>query len=113
MAVDADTTLAANAVEKLMAAFDGGDVAAACGFVVPRHVRTIWERGRYIEYLFAFTFYKQVHCVGLFFGLSDGRAAHASGMVDAHAGGRHGSHVELLPGAAAGALRSGGAVLSH
>jgi biofilm PGA synthesis N-glycosyltransferase PgaC len=23
-------------------------------------VRTIWERGRYVEYLFAFTFYKQV-----------------------------------------------------
>jgi biofilm PGA synthesis N-glycosyltransferase PgaC len=60
MAVDADTTLAANAIEKLMAAFDTDDVAAACGFVVPRHVRTMWERGRYIEYLFAFTFYKQV-----------------------------------------------------
>ena len=60
MAVDADTTLAVDAVEKLMAAFDTGNVAAACGFVVPRHVRTVWERGRYIEYLFAFTFYKQV-----------------------------------------------------
>lgn len=60
MAVDADTTLAPDAIEKLMAAFDGGDVAAACGFVVPRHVRSVWERGRYIEYLFAFTFYKQV-----------------------------------------------------
>ncbi len=34
--------------------------AAACGFVIPRHVRSIWERGRYIEYLFAFTFYKRV-----------------------------------------------------
>jgi poly-beta-1,6-N-acetyl-D-glucosamine synthase len=60
MAVDADTTLAVNAIEKLMAAFDGEDIAAACGFVVPRHVRTMWERGRYIEYLFAFTFYKQI-----------------------------------------------------
>lgn len=60
MAVDADTTLAPDAVEKLMAAFNDGDVAAACGFVIPRHVRTVWERGRYIEYLFAFTFYKQV-----------------------------------------------------
>ena len=61
MAVDADTTLAHDAIEKLMAAFDDdGDVAAACGFVIPRHVRTVWERGRYIEYLFAFTFYKQV-----------------------------------------------------
>lgn len=60
MAVDADTTLAPDAVEKLMAACETDDVAAACGFVVPRHVRTLWERGRYIEYLFAFTFYKQV-----------------------------------------------------
>ena len=28
--------------------------------VVPRYVRTIWERGRYIEYLFAFTFFKPI-----------------------------------------------------
>src|SRR5207249_2220748 len=40
--------------------FADPNVAAACGFVLPRHVRTLWERGRYIEYLFAFTFYKQV-----------------------------------------------------
>ena len=33
---------------------------AACGFVVPRVVSSIWERGRYIEYLFAFSFYKQI-----------------------------------------------------
>lgn len=60
MAVDADTTLAPDAVEKLMTAFMADNVAAACGFVIPRRVRTVWERGRYIEYLFAFTFYKQV-----------------------------------------------------
>jgi biofilm PGA synthesis N-glycosyltransferase PgaC len=35
-------------------------LAAACGFVLPRHVRTLWERGRYVEYLFAFGFYKPV-----------------------------------------------------
>jgi poly-beta-1,6-N-acetyl-D-glucosamine synthase len=65
MAVDADTTLAPDAIELLASAFaevpaGSGSVAAACGFVVPRHVRTVWERGRYVEYLFAFTFYKQV-----------------------------------------------------
>jgi biofilm PGA synthesis N-glycosyltransferase PgaC len=60
MAIDADTTLAPDAIEKLQVAFDDPDIAAACGFVLPRRVRTIWERGRYIEYLFAFTFYKQV-----------------------------------------------------
>jgi cellulose synthase/poly-beta-1,6-N-acetylglucosamine synthase-like glycosyltransferase len=60
MAIDADTVLAPDAIEKLAAAFDDATVVAACGFVLPRHVRTVWERGRYIEYLFAFTFHKQV-----------------------------------------------------
>lgn len=60
MAIDADTALAPDAIEQLMTALHDPDVAAACGFVIPRHVRTIWERGRYIEYMFAFTFYKQV-----------------------------------------------------
>jgi len=60
MAIDADTVLAPDAVEKLVTAFQDDRVVAACGFVLPRRVRTIWERGRYIEYLFAFTFYKQV-----------------------------------------------------
>ncbi|MGE5197043.1 MAG: glycosyltransferase [Deltaproteobacteria bacterium] len=60
MAVDADTTLAPDAVEKLLQAMQEKGVAAACGYVVPRHVQTIWERGRYIEYLFAFSFYKEI-----------------------------------------------------
>ncbi len=60
MAVDADTTLAPDAIEKLLVAIRESGVAAACGYVVPRHVRTTWERGRYIEYLFAFSFYKEI-----------------------------------------------------
>lgn len=60
MAIDADTVLAPDAIERLLPAFAQHDVVAACGFVLPRRVRTVWERGRYIEYLFAFTFYKQV-----------------------------------------------------
>ena len=60
MAIDADTTLAPDAIEKLLAAFADPRVAAACGFVIPRHVNTIWERGRYIEYLLAFTWYKPI-----------------------------------------------------
>jgi cellulose synthase/poly-beta-1,6-N-acetylglucosamine synthase-like glycosyltransferase len=60
MALDADTMLAPDAIERLLPAFARAETAAACGFVVPRHVHTIWERGRYIEYLFAFTFYKRV-----------------------------------------------------
>jgi len=60
MALDADTTLAPDAIELLLKAFDDSDAAAACGFVVPRRVKSVWERGRYVEYLFAFTFYKPI-----------------------------------------------------
>lgn len=59
MAIDADTTLAPDAIERLVGALHVDPrLAATCGFVVPRHVNTVWERGRYIEYLLSFTFYK-------------------------------------------------------
>ncbi len=60
MALDADTVLAPDAIERLLAAFEQDSLAAACGFVVPRYIRTLWERGRYIEYLLAFSFYKPI-----------------------------------------------------
>ena len=60
MAIDADTTLAPDAIEILLRALDDPEVVAACGSVLPRHVHTLWERGRYIEYLLAFTFYKPI-----------------------------------------------------
>ena len=60
MAIDADTTLAADAIERLLVAFDDPGVAAASGSVVPRRVRTLWERGRYVEYAFAFSFFKRI-----------------------------------------------------
>jgi cellulose synthase/poly-beta-1,6-N-acetylglucosamine synthase-like glycosyltransferase len=60
IALDADTMLAPDAVERLLPAFEDPRLAAACGSVLPRRVRSVWERGRYIEYLFAFTFYKRV-----------------------------------------------------
>jgi cellulose synthase/poly-beta-1,6-N-acetylglucosamine synthase-like glycosyltransferase len=60
MILDADTTLAPNAIEEMLPIFNDTKVAAACGFVLPRRVKTIWERGRYIEYLFSFSFYKQI-----------------------------------------------------
>lgn len=58
--VDADTVLATDALEKLINSLAASGSAAACGYVLPRHVRTIWERGRAIEYLFALGFYKRV-----------------------------------------------------
>ena len=60
MAIDADTTLAPDAIERLLEAFEDADVAAASGFVLPQRVRTHWERGRYVEYLFAFGFLKPI-----------------------------------------------------
>ncbi len=60
LAIDADTTLKEDALEKLFSAMDNPEVVAACGFVIPQKVNTLWERGRYVEYLMAFTFYKQI-----------------------------------------------------
>ena len=60
MALDADTTLSQDAIEQLLPAFADPEVTAACGFVLPRHVRTLWERGRYVEYMLAFGFFKRV-----------------------------------------------------
>lgn len=66
LAIDADTSLAPDAVERLMAEFKGVDgkddprTAIVCGMVIPRNIRTLWERGRYVEYLYAFTFYKPI-----------------------------------------------------
>jgi poly-beta-1,6-N-acetyl-D-glucosamine synthase len=60
VALDGDTTLAPDALEQLVRPFDDEAVVAACGFVVPRYVDTVWERGRYIEYLFAFSFLKRI-----------------------------------------------------
>jgi cellulose synthase/poly-beta-1,6-N-acetylglucosamine synthase-like glycosyltransferase len=58
--IDADTELAPDAIEQIMRAFSDPGVAASCSFVLPRYVGTVWERGRYIEYLFAFTFFKPI-----------------------------------------------------
>ena len=60
MAIDADTTVAPDGIEKLLPALFEKNIAAACGYVIPRHKNTLWERGRYIEYLMAFTFYKPI-----------------------------------------------------
>ena len=60
MAIDADTIVAPDGIEKLLEALADPGIAAACGFVLPRYVKTLWERARYIEYLMAFTFYKPI-----------------------------------------------------
>jgi biofilm PGA synthesis N-glycosyltransferase PgaC len=63
VAIDADTEVAPDGVALLLQPFSDPDVAATCGFVLPRYVGTVWERGRYVEYLFAFTLFKAVQDV--------------------------------------------------
>ncbi len=60
VAIDADTVLAPDALETLIGTLVEHDAAAACGYVLPRFVRTPWERGRYAEYLFALGFFKRI-----------------------------------------------------
>jgi biofilm PGA synthesis N-glycosyltransferase PgaC len=60
IAIDADTILAPDAIENLFKAMQNPAVAAASGYVLPRYVKSVWERGRYIEYLFAFCFFKPI-----------------------------------------------------
>ena len=60
MAIDADTVLSDDALELLAGALVDPSVAAASGFVLPRRVQTIWERGRYFEYLLSFTYHKPI-----------------------------------------------------
>jgi len=60
MAIDADTIVAPDAIERFMAVMTDSRITASCGFVVPRYVKSVWERGRYIEYLLAFSFYKPI-----------------------------------------------------
>ena len=60
IAIDADSILALDAIQHLFEAVRNSDVAAASGYVLPRYVKSLWERGRYIEYLFAFSFFKPI-----------------------------------------------------
>jgi cellulose synthase/poly-beta-1,6-N-acetylglucosamine synthase-like glycosyltransferase len=54
LAVDADTVLAPDYLELVAAAFGDEAVVIAAGAVQTRYDRTVWERGRSVEYLFGF-----------------------------------------------------------
>ena len=61
VALDADTTLAPDALEIIIAKLaEAPNAAAACGYVLPRRTQTVWELGRLGEYLFALGFYKRI-----------------------------------------------------
>ena len=54
MAINADTTLAPDAIEKLLSAFADSNVAATWWVIIPR-LCTRFRTARYVEYLLAFT----------------------------------------------------------
>jgi biofilm PGA synthesis N-glycosyltransferase PgaC len=61
IALDADTSVTEDAIEKMVKFMESHpETAAACSFVIPKKVKTIWERGRFIEYMFAFSYYKRI-----------------------------------------------------
>lgn len=61
IALDADTSLTDDAIQKMVEFMESHpETVAACSFVLPKKISTIWERGRFIEYMFAFTFYKRI-----------------------------------------------------
>lgn len=56
--IDADTLLGPDAVAKTLRYFNDPKTASVCGFVVPQKIETVWERGRFIEYLFGIALFK-------------------------------------------------------
>lgn len=60
LAVDADTVLAPDYIERVLPAFDDPEVVIAAGNVQTRFTRTVWERGRSVEYLFGFHWHRPI-----------------------------------------------------
>ncbi|NRQ40917.1 glycosyltransferase family 2 protein [Nonomuraea sp. NN258] len=60
LAVDADTVLAPDYIEKIKPAFDDPAVTIAAGNVQTHFARTAWERGRSTEYLFGFHWHRPI-----------------------------------------------------
>jgi biofilm PGA synthesis N-glycosyltransferase PgaC len=58
--LDADTILAPDAVQEIVAMARESRAAAACGQVLPQRIHSVWERARLVEYLFAFGMLKPV-----------------------------------------------------
>ncbi|MGH3388405.1 MAG: glycosyltransferase [Actinomadura sp.] len=60
LAVDADTVIAPDYIEKIEPVFADPEVVVAAGNVQTRFTRTVWERGRSIEYLFGFHWHRPI-----------------------------------------------------
>ncbi|MFC5835699.1 glycosyltransferase family 2 protein [Nonomuraea insulae] len=60
LAVDADTVLAPDYIERIKPTFSDPSVNVAAGNVQTRFARTPWERGRSTEYLFGFHWHRPI-----------------------------------------------------
>jgi biofilm PGA synthesis N-glycosyltransferase PgaC len=59
--IDADITLEEDGVKKIVEFMENQpEISATCTFVLPNKIKTIWERTRFVEYIFALSFYKSV-----------------------------------------------------
>jgi len=58
--VDADTVFAPDYVKHIEKPFEDESVAIAAGCVLTRHSKTVWEKGRLIEYLAGFHWFREV-----------------------------------------------------
>ncbi len=56
--IDADTVLHRDAILKTLPYFNDERTASVCGFVIPQRIKTLWERGRFIEYMFGLSVFK-------------------------------------------------------
>ena len=118
MALDADTTLAPgrdrDPARPPSTTPRCAPPAASC---YPRHVKTMWERGRYVEYMLAFSFFKRVQdhygkpliSSGCFSVYRTDGAARGGRLVDADDGRGHGPDLDLLRGRQQGPLPARGA----
>ncbi len=59
LTVDADTCLAPDALAHLVPFLDDPQVGVVCARVLPSGLETMWERGRFIEYILGQAIYKQ------------------------------------------------------
>lgn len=56
--IDADTILHPEAIKRTVPYFNDERTGSVCGFVIPQKIETIWEKGRFIEYLYGITIMK-------------------------------------------------------
>ena len=60
ISIDADTIIRKNTIEKMFKFMEQHpEASACCNFVLTQKIETVWERARFIEYMFVFPFSKR------------------------------------------------------